>query len=64
MSDIKILLLKLDELGIRLAKLQNKSFEELQKILINQEVYDTMNLFLKSIKCNIDSIERFVHTFQ
>ena len=55
MSDIKILLLKLDELGIRLAKLQNKSFEELQKILINQEVYDTMNLFLKSIKCNIDS---------
>ena len=55
MSDIKILLLKLDELGVRLCKLEGKSLEELQKILISQEVYNTMNLFLKSINCNIDS---------
>lgn len=55
MSDIKILLLKLDELGVRLYKLEGKSLEELQKILISQEVYNTMNLFLKSINCNIDS---------
>ena len=56
MSDIKILLLKLDELGVRLCKLEGKSLEELQKILVSQEVYNTMNLFLKSINCNIDSI--------
>lgn len=55
MSDTKILLLKLDELGIRINKLEGKSFDNLQKILINQEVYNTMNSFLKSINCKIDS---------
>ena len=37
-------LIELDNLELRIYKLEEKSYEDIQKILINQEIYDKMNL--------------------
>lgn len=48
-------LYELDNLGLRLSKLKDKSFEEMQKILINQEIYNKMNIFIENIDVKIDT---------
>lgn len=48
-------LYELDNLGLRLSKLKDKSFEEMQKILINQEIYNKMNIFIENINVSIDT---------
>lgn len=48
-------LIELDNLELRIYKLEEKSYEDIQKILINQEIYDKMNNFLKNLNCKVDS---------
>lgn len=55
MDSIKKNLKELNDVGLRLDKLKSKSFEEIQKILINQKIYDKVNLFISSIEgCKVE----------
>ena len=55
MDLIKKNLYELNNIGLRLDKIKGKSFIEMQKILINQNIYDKVNIFINSIKgCNVE----------
>ena len=56
MEVIKKNLKNLDEFGLRLDKIKSKSYNDIQKILINQEIYNRVNVFINSIQeCKADS---------
>lgn len=55
MEVIKNNLNKLDVIGLRLDKIKGKSYDDIQNILINQEIYDRVNMFINSIQeCKAD----------
>jgi len=55
MEVIKNNLQKLDVIGLRHDKLKDKSYDDIQKILINQEIYDKVNMFINSLKeCKVE----------
>lgn len=55
MDLIKKNLKELNDLGLRLGKLKNKSFEDTQKMLINQNIYDKVNIFINSLEnCEVE----------
>jgi hypothetical protein len=56
MEVIKKNLKNLDEIGLRLDKIKGKSYDDIQKILINQKLYNHVNVFINSIQeCKADS---------
>jgi hypothetical protein len=56
MEIIKKNLKNLDEIGLRLDKIKGKSYDDIQKILINQKLYNHVNVFINSIQeCKADS---------
>ena len=54
------ILLKLNNSGLRLSNLEKMSFEEIQKFLINQEMYNNVSIFLKKILGFFDQIKLII----
>lgn len=54
MEDENNILLKLNNSGLRLSNLEKMSFEEIQKFLINQEMYNNVSVFLKQINSEMN----------
>ena len=55
MELIRNSLVELDNLGLRLSKLNGAPFEAIQKILVNQDLYVKMNNFINILNCKVDS---------